>query len=239
MRSYVLFLFLVAGAVPVEGQPRIITFADHEWAVRSSAGPTAPGGNTFSEDEEHVWLDDAGRLHMTLGTWATEVRGRRPLGYGVYEARFLGRFDMLDKNAVFGFFTFELPSSHAHNREIDVEFSRWGNAAMTNAQFSVQPSADAENRHRFELAQTGDATTHRFEWRPGNVTFLSWHGHDAYPPPESQVVARFEVTGEVVPEPERARPFFNFWRYQGKPLTDGTEHEVIITDFRFTPRGES
>ncbi len=219
---------------PQKGPP-MLEFAGIEWTTRFSAQPTAPGGNTFSSAPDDIRVDERGRLHLSVGQHATEVRSRRPLGYGSYEARILARLDQLDPQAVFGFFTFELPSEHPHHREIDIEFSRWGNPDMTNIQFSVQPSNVEENRHRFDLTQSGEATTHRFNWTPGRVEFVSWHGHGEYPPPPEMEVARFVVEGNVVPEPSRARAYFNFWRYQGVPLQGAEREEVIVSDFRFTP----
>lgn len=225
-----------AAAIPqLSAQPRTITFSGHEWTVRSSDTPTAPGDNTFSDSPEDLWVDSAGHLNMTLGEHATEIRARRPLGYGVYEARFFSRLDRLDPQAVLGFFTFELPSDHPYHREIDIEFSRWGNPQMTNMQFSVQPSSDTENRHRVTMEQDGLATTHRIEWSRGRVDFVSWHGHGEYPPPEELVISRFSVEGAVVPEPRRERIYFNFWRYQGEPLQQTGRETVVVTDFRFTP----
>ncbi len=221
-------------AVPQRG-PATLNFAGFEWTTRYSAEPTAPGGNTFSSSMDDIWVDEQGRLHLSVGEHATEVRSRRPLGYGSYEARILARLDRLDPQVVFGFFTFELPSEHPYHREIDIEVSRWGNPDMTNMQFSVQPSNVLENRHRFELQQNGEATTHRFTWTPERVEFVSWHGHGEYPPPPELEVARFVVEGSVVPRPARARAYFNFWRYQGLPLQEASREKIIISDFRFTP----
>lgn len=114
--------------------PRVIRFAGYDWTVRESKRPTAPGGNTFSAAATDVWVDESGRLHLTLSDDATEVRSRRGFGYGVYEARLL---------------------------------------------------------------------------------------------------ARFVVEGSVVPDSERERLYFNFWRYQGKPLQHADREEIIVADFRF------
>lgn len=224
--------------VSVAAHPRTLQFSGYEWTVRTSAAPTAPGGNTFSDSADDVWVDGAGFLHLTLGSDATEVRLHRALGYGTYEVRIDGRLDRLDPQAVFGFFTFELPSAHPHHREIDIEFSRWGQVTMPNAQFSVQPSADPTNRHRFELRQEGSATTHRFVWTPERVGFVSWHGHGAYPPPPDLEIARYTVSGEVVPQAGGAHLYFNFWRYQGAPLQHARRQEVVLRSFRFEADGE-
>ncbi len=228
-------LMLLQGASSVTGQQRVITFSDIDWTVRSSREPTAPGGNVFSDSPRDVWVDGNGALHLTLGSDATEVRARRPMGYGIYEARITARLDRLDPHSVFAFFTFELPSSHPSNREIDIEFSRWGETQAPNMQYSLQPSEDEENFRRFLLQQNGTATTHRIVWTEGNVEFLSWHGHDPWPPADHLVAARFFVSGGVVPAPGRGRIYFNFWRYQGVPLPAGIREEVRIDEFRFIP----
>lgn len=215
--------------------PRSIRFSGYDWTVRRSERPTDPGGNRFSDATSDVWVDGSGQLHLTLGDYATEVRMRRSHGYGIYEARLIARLDRLDPQAVFGFFTFELPSEHPYHREIDIEFSRWGDPDMTNAQFSVQPAAIPENRLRFALDQQGEATTHRFTWTPGRVEFVSWHGHSEYPPAAHLVAARFVVEAPVVPDTARERIYFNFWRYQGKPLQTSDREKVIVREFRFIP----
>lgn len=232
----VVFMILLSGFPAAAGsQPRIISAFGRDWTVRSSARPTAPGGNIFSDATEHVRVDESGAVHMTLGEFATEIRSRRPLGYGTYEVRLAARLDRLDPQAVFGFFTFELPSSHRYNREIDIEFSRWGNPETPDAAYTVHPDTEPRNQFRFDIAQEGEATTHRFVWAPGEVTFQSWHGHGAYPPPPELEIARFTVTSEAVPEPGGARVYFNYWRFRGEPLQTGSTPVVIIRDFRFHP----
>ncbi len=215
---------------------RMIVFSEYDWIVRSSTGPTAPGGNTFTDAPDRVWVDHDGRLHLSLDERATEIRSRRRgLGYGTYELRLSGRVDRLHPRAVFGFFTFELPSNHPYHREIDIEFSRWDDAETPNAQFVVQPAGRPENHKRFVLTlDAGIASTHRFEWRPGSVSFTSWHGHAPYPPEEHVVAARFTVEGEHVPTPQRERVHLNFWWYQGPP-EQAPNQEIVVDDFRFIP----
>lgn len=232
-----LVTLLVAGLPGfVSAQPRIINAFGMDWTVRSARRPTAPGGNTFADGPRHVRVDESGAVHLTLGEHATEIRRRVPTGYGIYEARLEGRLDRLDPQAVFGFFTFELPSDHPHNREIDIEFSRWGDPAAPNTAYTVHPDTEPANQHRFDFVQEGDATTHRFAWAPGRVEFTSWHGHGEYPPPPELEIARFTLESAAVPTPGRARIYFNYWRFRGAPLQTGTTPKIIIRDFRFEAR---
>ena len=216
--------------------PRTIHFSGFDWTVRSARRPTDPGGNTFSAHQSDVRVDERGFLHLTLAASATEVRTRQALGYGTYEVRLLGALDRLHPRAVLGFFTFELPSAHPHYREIDIEFSRWGVESGPNVQYVVQPADRPENRRQFLLQMPdGEATTHRFEWEPGAVTFTSWHGHGTYPPAAHLLIARHTIRSPDVPTPRHERLYLNFWWYQGPPDVPPRQ-SVIVTEFQFTPR---
>jgi hypothetical protein len=215
--------------------PRALQFSGYNWTVRSDSEPTDPGRNTFNSSANAVFVDQDGRLHLSLDRHATEIRSRRSFGYGTYEVRITARLDQLHPRAVLGFFTFELPSNHPHHREIDIEFSRWGSADAPNAQFVVQPADRDGNRLRFALDQPeGSATTHRFEWRPGVVEFISWHGHGEYPPAPHLIVADATIETADVPAPRRERLYLNFWWYQG-PSADLPRQTVIIDEFRYSP----
>ncbi len=239
MLAFAVVFFAVTetgGAQTSASSQRTIPFSGFDWTVRSSRGPTDPGGNTFSANPSDVWVDERGFLHLTLGESATEVRTRRSLGYGTYEVRLLGALDRLHPRAVLGFFTFELPSTHPHHREIDIEFSRWGLESGPNLQYVVQPADRAGNRRQMSLPMPeGEATTHRFTWEPGAVTFTSWHGHGDYPPPAHLLIAHHAIRSADVPDPRRERLYLNFWWYQGPP-DQPPRQSVIVTEFQFIPR---
>ncbi|MBK8045925.1 MAG: hypothetical protein IPK16_01575 [Anaerolineales bacterium] len=111
---------------------RTISFAGYPWQVKTSAAyPIGPGPNYFSDSTNNVWVDTAGQLHLKLtgsgSYWyAAEVINMASLGYGTYTFTTNGAVDKLDPNVVLGLFTWDTTAPAANYREIDAEFSRWG-----------------------------------------------------------------------------------------------------------------
>ena len=134
----------VADASSRAQQPRTIAFSGYTWQVKSSTDVVGPGPNYFSDSGANVWVDQQGRLHLKLtsskGRWyCAEVVNMQSLGRGRYGFELDSAVNALDPNVVLGLFTWSDDPAYA-NRELDVEFSRWGNAAdPTNAQYVVQP----------------------------------------------------------------------------------------------------
>ena len=97
--------------------------------MKTSDSKVGPGPNYFSNRADDVFVDDDG-LHLTITEhgsrwWATEVISDLRVGYGRYEFWLASRVDALDPNAVLGLFTWNNAPDFA-NREIDIEFARWG-----------------------------------------------------------------------------------------------------------------
>ena len=124
--------------------PRWLSFSGYDWWVKTSAGQVGPGPNYFSDSTNNVWLDGQGQLHLRItnrsNQWqCAELVSARTFGYGSYRFQLASPADNLNPNAVLGLFTWSDDPAYA-DREIDIECSRWGNAAdPNNAQFVVQP----------------------------------------------------------------------------------------------------
>ena len=123
----------IASAAVERADPNLrwISFSGYDWWVKSSPGLVGPGPNYFSDRADDVWVDAQGRLHLKIvyrnGRWySTEVFGADPLGYGTYTFTLASRVDQLDKNIVLGLFTWDDTDPAYYHREIDIEFSRWG-----------------------------------------------------------------------------------------------------------------
>lgn len=58
---------LIAGEAPVAENTtrRVINFAGRYWWVKNGTN-LGPGPNNFSDSEESVWVDDAGKLHLKI-----------------------------------------------------------------------------------------------------------------------------------------------------------------------------
>lgn len=214
--------------------PRIVRFAGHDWEVKTSGRrQVGPGPNWFSDAEDSVWVDEAGRLHLRIrragNRWyAAEVICRDPLGHGTYRFEIDSNVDAFAPSVVLGLFTWSDDPAY-HHREIDVEVARWGNAAdPTNAQYVVQPYDTPGNLVRFGVP--AGPSSHSFAWTPDAVFFASAGGPDGTTP-----LAAWTYAGPDVPLPGDEQPRINLWLFRGAAPADGQPVEVIVRDFVFEP----
>jgi len=219
----------------VAREHRTLEFAGYIWDVKAGFGN--PGANLWSNDTSDVWVDETGRLHLTLSLkdnhqwYATEVISQKEFGYGTFTFFIEAEPMYYDPHVVAGIFLYR-----DEQNEIDIEFSRWGD--KNNYQFGnyvIQPADNPGNHFRFPLLTTGTFTTHRVKWSPDEVIFSSWHGH--YPEaPDDKIIAQWQYTGPSIPVPNGLRLFFNIWLFRGiEPEGDKTQ-QLIIRDFTFQPR---
>ncbi len=227
---------MTAGAA----EPTTLQFAGLEWAVKH--GPDmGPGPNMW--DRRNVWVDDQGRLHLTIsqrdGKWTcTEVSTTRRLHFGAYEFQTISRLDQFDANVVLGLFNYpphDVGPDTTH--EIDIEFARWGRADAPVGNFTVWPAKDElkQTSHTFDVRLNGSFTTHRFDWQRDRITFASMHGHAG---DSEQPISRWLFDRQPVADYISAAPMpihLNLWLFQGRAPTDGKEVEVIIKTFSCRP----
>ncbi len=216
---------------------RTVEFSGYTWKVKAGAYPVGPGPNYFSDRPEDVWVDGSGQLHLTVtyqdSRWyCTEVVLSDTLGYGAYTFTLAGRVDQLDKNVVLGLFTWDEKAPEYNYREIDVEFSRWGEEGGLNSQYVVQPWSHAGNRYRFDTALEGVYSTHRFNWSNDRVDFASYQGHR---PNLGGLIQSWVYTGTDVPPSGEENVRMNLWLFNGTPPSDGQAVEVVIESFEFAP----
>jgi len=218
---------------------RTISFSGYEWLVKSSIGRVGPGPNFFSDGTKYVWVDDEGYLHLRIkrkdGRWyCPEVISKRSFGYGKYVFHLASRVDQLDRNTVLGLFTWDDSPEFAH-REIDIEFSRWSQAANENSQYVVQPYYGFGNLHRFDTGQKQVESTHSFEWREGGVVFKSVQGDNIDVADSSQLIDLWMYTGSGVPKPGNENVRMNLWLFEGNPPVSGSAIEIVVKKFEFIP----
>ena len=230
-----------AGKPPPSGGPRVVQFAGHDWTVKSSGKrQVGPGPNVFSDDEQHVWVDEFGRLHLRIAKsgryWAAaEVVSVEPFGHGTYRFHLDTPVDALPPSVVLGLFTWDAVDDAFHNGEVDIEFSRWGTAANpVNAQYVVQPYDVPGNLRSFRQPAAAPST-HAFEWRPASVAFRSLIGFASAPADPADVIAEWTYTGAGVPPADGENARINLWMFRGEPPANGQPVEVIVSDFAFVP----
>jgi hypothetical protein len=219
---------------------RWIDFSGYEWLVKNSTTAVGPGPNHFSDGTNNVWLDAQGRLHLRItnrnSQWqCAEILSRRTFGYGYYRFYLDSPVDNLDRRVVLGLFTYSEDPSFAH-REIDFEFSRWGNGADTNnAQFVVQPFDLSGHLRRYRVPPPLINSTHILKWETNRVIFQSLAGHAALPD-STNVLSQWTYT-LAVPQSGDEQVHLNLWLYQSTPPADGNEVEIVIGGFEFLPPG--
>ncbi len=219
-------------AAGAEGEPEI-EFAGRTWSVKTSPGLVGPGPNIFAGG--NVQVDRKGRLHLTIEprelngqmVWtSSEVILDEPLGYGTYTFDVKSPVNDLDPNVVLGMFTWDTNPGD-FNREIDIEISKFGNAADSmNAGFTVQPYDAWGHQHRFAV-DTSRQTRYSFEWMPDQVDFSAFRGQK-----RSIADWSFSEAG-TVPDAGQAQVRINLWLFRGSAPTDGQSVEVVISDFTF------
>ncbi|MGC8863774.1 MAG: glycoside hydrolase family 16 protein [Armatimonadota bacterium] len=228
---------VACGRVVRPGQ-RVIRWSGIEWFVKSSGAPVGPGPNWFSSSTDNVWLDAQGRLHLRIthrnNAWqCAEIISSLRFGYGTYRFYVDSPLNALDPNVVFSPFVWsDFTCAHNH-REIDIEFSRWGNAANANAQYIVQPDIPG-NKERFEMPACA-TSTHAFTWTTSRVDFWSVQGHCSTPSQCTPVHAWTFGQPSLIPPTGDERVHINLYLVNGQPPTDGKEVEVILSRFEFEP----
>lgn len=222
---------------------RTLAFSGRTWRVKGP-GFFGPGPNLFCDTANCTWVDAQGRLHLTVknqsGSWySTEVVLQDVLGYGDYQFTTVGPIHAFDPTVVFGLFIWQYGACYdpAYGwwnpyNEIDVEWSRWGNAANGPAQFVAQPFDYPGNIERFSATiGATERTTHAFRWLADRVEFRSWRGgpDDELP---TNLIHAWTYTGPHIPRPEIPRVHLNLWQFSGPPSTN---QEAIVESFFFEP----
>jgi len=219
---------------------RTLSFSGYTWTITDSGtGTQGPGPNHWSSS--NAYLDANGYLHLELTkntstrTWqCSQVVLNQSLGYGTYQWQVEGRIDQLDPNVVFAMFNY---SGNDGYDEMDIEYSKWGNAKnKTNLDFNLYPATGSNQTNMETTASvtlTGTYTTHRIIRSGNEVDFQSLAGFQDdntnlyaaksfYNPPTSISTLNMPV-------------YMNLWLYQGKAPSNGKNVEVIIHNFKFTP----
>lgn len=220
---------------------RWIQFSGYDWWVKTSSGSrVGPGPNLFSDSTNNVWVDSAGRLHLRItgngNTWqCAELVSNASFGHGTYRFYLDTPVDNFDPNVVVGLFTWKTGDPAYYYREIDIEFSKWGNARSGyNADYAVQPYTTPGQSIDFYIPAGLTKTTHSFLWAPGFVTARSVIGDSATPSNPSQVIREHTFRNGIPPAGgENVR--MNLWLFQGRAPKTKRTIEVIVNRFEFVP----
>ncbi|MFN0276070.1 MAG: hypothetical protein ACKVPJ_10015 [Chitinophagales bacterium] len=242
----------------------VVYFSGQTWDVKMSEYPVGPGPNYFSPYYNDVYVDELGYLHLKIaehdGRWySSEVVGRDIIGYGTFTWVIQGDVENIPENIVLGLFTWDTESFFTQaNSEVDIEFSKWGNAeAQETMHYSVQPVnfgpyyPERTKEIDTEPNDLVGVTTHSFTWTDTLIEWSSYKGEGinetnkiAYWSFNLDHPARVKNEGGnvsapiVIPAPGNVTNVrMNFWLlpWVSEAPTDGKVQEIVIRSFSYTP----
>ncbi len=202
-----------------------IQFAGIAWNVRNGSG--GPGPNNWSNSTDNVWVDSEGQLHLKIrklgNTWyCSEIIAQQSFGYGEYRFYVASNVENYDPEIVVGLFNYETDL-----REIDIEFSKWGNPSSVSGWYTIQPVV-AGNQHSFALNQNGDYSTHKYIWNTSNIFFQSYQGHSAALLSSDYLISEWTYTGNNIPPVGNERLHINFWLMGGHAPINQQDAEFVV-----------
>jgi hypothetical protein len=221
---------------------RKIKFSGYWWQTLQSNWQMGAGPNYYTDNPNDIWVDPNG-LHLKIvnkapNWYCTEAIANENFGYGTYVFTLKDDANSLDPNMVLGTFTYDVPDANGRPREIDIEFTRWGNQNdPNNAQFAVQPANSPDLLYRFRTGNSAN-TTHVITWKPSRIDFSSYQGEYTPHPRGKDIINFWSYTGDDIPKPGCDNPRINFYLMNGKPPVNGQNAEIVLKSFRYVPLGD-
>lgn len=239
-------------------------FSGYQWKYKNATTPVGPGPNRFAGNNNFAWVDALGNLHLKIATqnnvWqCSEIISTKVFGYGTYVFTCLSDISNFNERVVFGFFTWDNYSFQTQaNSEVDVEFSRWGNSNDTGlVTYSVQPVIFSnpipytERTHKPKIATSylKQPMTYMMKWTPDSIRWESYAGFN-YPGtelvsswtftknniPRSKIENNLTSNPIIIPAPSDSTNFrFNFWLLNGQAPSNNLPHEIVLSNFKYTP----
>jgi hypothetical protein len=229
----VLAVTVVKGVGPlVQAVSRKLQFSGYEWKAMNVTSVRNGVPNAY--DPANATIDAKGRLHLHIvrkdDRWTcSEVVLTHSFGYGTYLFS-LEDVSHLEPAAVLTLFTWDDLGADQNHREMDIEISRWGDPALKNAQFVMQPYYVPENVARFATPPGQD--TYSFQWEPAKVSFQALRGGERIS--QGGTVATHVFTSGV-PSPGSESVSMNFCAFGYSKVPLEGDAEVVIDKFQFLP----
>jgi hypothetical protein len=225
---------IVKGTGSVELAPtKPLQFSGYDWKVRTIASDRGGLNNLYEPD--NAWTDANGALHLRIkrsgDKWScVQMDLPRSLGYGTYimTVRDVSR---MEPAAVLSMNTFDDWGGDQHYREMDVEMSRWGDAAnKNNAQFGVQPFYVPDNVAAF-VAPAGPLSS-SMHWESGRVSFKTVRGLSMT---AGAPVVSEHVFTKGVPTPGQETLQLLFYVIASDKYPMQKDSEVVVEKFEYLP----
>ena len=243
-RSVIRLTAVIAAALWLEAGADAATLAwkGHTWQLTSGGMAGVCQG-----DPKNVTVDANGYLHLkisdgTSGWTASELFTTDRLGFGTYQWQVDGPIDSYDKNVVLGLFPYGPAAGIGADgtNEIDIEYSRWGQASGPNGDWTDYPASGTtigELSYTFSLAPA-TLSTSRFVWSATSIASALLSG--LQPVDETTGLIKswtYAPANPTINVPQQALPLgMNLWCFDSPP-SDGNPVEIVIRDFIFVPAG--
>ena len=217
-----------------------LLFAGYKWVSKeSNERHTGPGRNFFAGGRENIWVDEEGKMHIRMthrnGRWyCAEARLVESLGYGKYIFQVEPNPAKLDKDLVVGFFTYDHDDTMHHHREIDIEFSKWGNEKNLNSQYVMQPFEIPENVHRFET-DLNKRTRHVISWKKSRIAFSSSYVTQRNDSVMLEPYAEWSYKPHMKLKRHQEKFSMNIWLFKADFPSDFNDYEFVVSKFEFVP----
>jgi hypothetical protein len=230
--SLVASLLILATTAPAS----TIAWKGYTWTLKSATG-AGPGPNNWNAG--NVFVDANGFLHLKItynagaGAWdCAELYTTSNLGFGTYQWQIESQLDTLDPWVVLGLFPYKGPDGR---NEIDIEYTRWGNASGDNGWWTVYPNSGTTiGQTHFNFALSGTYTTSRFTWSSSGVQYWLLGGFQPVGTTLNVINSwNYRPANPNRNIPQKAMPLhMNLWLYQGHAPANAQPAEVIIRDFK-------
>lgn len=239
----VIFVFTMRASAPENLKDKFYTgdtikFSGFNWVIKDSKNRiTGPGKNYFSNSEENVWVDSLGKLHLRIAQrdekwYCSEVRLTQSLGYGRYVFYIDPLPQDLDKDMVIGLFMYDHLDTSNFHKEIDIEFSRWGDKKNDNSQYVIQPYENQPHRFQTDLKLP---TKHSISVRKRKIEFSSVYNILAHHDSTKLTIQKWKYKPENVYRTGDEKVSMNVWLYKSSEPASLKPVEVIISGFEFIP----
>ncbi|HSZ81360.1 MAG TPA: glycoside hydrolase family 16 protein, partial [Polyangia bacterium] len=238
MVSTLLMLGLVREAAAAD-----LVWKGHTWKVTSGGMAGVCQG-----DPKNVTVDANGYLHFKItnagGTWtASEMFTTDELGFGTYQWQVDGPIDKYDKNIVLGLFPYGPAAGIGPDgtNEIDIEYSRWGQANGVNGDWTDYPSSGktiGELSYDFSLDST--LSTSRLVWTNASIQSSLIGGLQPVDGTTGLIKTwTYAPQNAATNIPQNPMPLgMNLWCFDAPP-SNGQPIEIVIRDFQFIPESAS
>lgn len=247
MRLHPLLGILAIGLGPAIVSGASLDWMGHTWTVTTGG---MAGSNTGSA--ANVVVDSSGYLHLRIsqsgGKWmCAELFSNDAMGFGTYQWQVDGPIDRMDKNVVLGLYPYGPQGGIGADgtNEIDIEYSRWGNATWPDGNYTVYPNSGTQVRDTtFEFGLGGGSlATATLFWNQSSVKEWTQSGLHALGDSAGMLGKWvYAPSNPATNLPQRAMPLgMNLWLCDGcgGAPSDGKPVDIVLRKFVQVPLGAS